>query len=181
MSANPFFDAITPVMDNLVREIITPEELAERESVVALARPLVNTARWVHMGREAGGLDCAGVIEYVFKKSGFVPADAGAGYYPEDFMMHVFDQRFLRTIEQFARKVPRTIPLPGDIALYYYGMTRVGPDGKLERLISHCALVEEWPIVIHALKRERRVVRQEGNLGELEARFAGIWSLNKWS
>ena len=61
-------------------------------------------------------------------------------------------------------------PRNGDVALF-----RVG------RLIAHCAIVDQWPRVIHAVCAGTQVCYDEADNGPLKRRFQGLWSLKEWT
>jgi hypothetical protein len=70
------------------------QQMANREEVVAEARKWLET-RWVHQGRDANGIDCAGLVILVGQALGF-PAEDLQGYRrsPDGvtFREHIFKQ-----------------------------------------------------------------------------------------
>ena len=157
-----------------------PEEVRERARVVDVARSWLLTP-YSHAGRSKGaGTDCAMIIVEVFEEAGLVPhltngfPEADIPFYPLDWFVHHDEERYLPIVERFASKLvdseQRPTPADGDIALYRFG-----------RCVSHGAIVDRWPRVIHAWRRSGKVEYGEGNRGELGARFAGIWRLRRWT
>jgi cell wall-associated NlpC family hydrolase len=166
--------SITPVFDEFIRSYLPAEEpsleeLEQRAAVLAAAQSLVGKARWIHMGREAGGVDCGGVMVFAFRTAGLIPSDFVTPHYSADFMKHRDEPRFVRFVETFSRRVWRT-PRPADVVLCQYA-----------RSLSHCAMVKEWPTVIHAIKSAGTVVEDDCGKGELRLRFRGVWSFQGWT
>jgi cell wall-associated NlpC family hydrolase len=161
-------------------------ERAARQAIVAEARSWIGTP-YLHQGRVKGaGVDCAMLLLEVYERVGLIPHLALAevvvdpagqiAKYPPDWMLHRDEERYLEIVERFARKLPRgesVAPLDGDIALYRWGRT-----------ISHGAIVDRWPRIIHAYSRSGWVEYGEGDRGEVggpgldgKPRLAGFWSL----
>lgn len=143
-------------------------EAEQRERVVAEARSWFGVP-WQHMGRSRGGVDCGGLLLVVFKALELMPQDFETGYYPPDFMMHTDEQRFVGFVERFCDKVERT-PRDADIVLF-----------KVGRVIAHCAIVDTWPRVIHAVRQGGKVEYDDADTGPLRAKFAGVWTLKGWA
>jgi cell wall-associated NlpC family hydrolase len=159
--------------------------------IVECARTMLGT-RWVHMGRERGGLDCGGLALRPFYELGLLEKSAlQTPYYPQQFMMNSEEQRFVGIVEQFCNRVQRPgfatwdpaeplMPIrptsqatarDGDLALY-----RVG------KVVAHCAIVDKWPRVIHAHARIRKVDYADSlRDGELASKFVGIWKFKEWT
>jgi cell wall-associated NlpC family hydrolase len=166
--------SLTPIFDEFLGRLLpaepaSAEELEQRRKVLTASQSLVGKARWVHMGREAGGVDCAGVLIYSLKKAWLIPQDYATPYYPPDYMKHRDDQKMLAWVEEVASEVRRA-PRPGDVVLCQVG-----------RSLSHCAIVKEWPMVIHAVRRHETVIEEDCSKGELRLRFRGVWSYRGWS
>jgi cell wall-associated NlpC family hydrolase len=147
----------------------------ERALVVAEALSWQRTP-YHHEGEIKGsGVDCAKILKLVFVNAGLIE-DFYVPSYPADWMMHKDEERYLQTIEHFARRqLPEgEMPLPGDIAVWRFGHT-----------FSHGAIVIDWPLVIHAYAWSGTVdlcnVTQEGRLMWLGAntprplRFYSLW------
>lgn len=154
-------------MDEIERE--------ERAAVVAEALSWQGTP-YHHMATLKGvGTDCGQFLICVYRNVGLIPAtDTGA--YRMDWHFHRDDERYLRFVEQFAAQVPGP-PQPADIVLYKFG-----------RVISHGAIVIEWPQIIHAYRGGRaggmvtlddglanaRLAKRQQSAGG-EAVFYSVW------
>ena len=158
-------------------------EVEARAAVIAEARSWIGTP-YLHQGRvKGGGIDCAMLLLEVFERVGLVPhltlietvSDPATqiAHYPPDWMLHRDEERYLQIVERFARRLPAgSAPDDGDIALYRWGRT-----------ISHGAIVDRWPRIIHAYSRSNQVEYGEGDRGEIggpqpdgHSRLAGFWS-----
>jgi len=150
---------------------MTAREECERQRLLAVAWSLKGT-KWVHMGRSEHGVDCAGFALLSFVNSALIPPDAlgVAGFYPQDFMFHNDDERFLRMVEKWMKRVDRKEGLPADITLH-----RVG------KVISHIAIVTDWPNVLHAWRDAERVEGDDVTMGRLKLTYQGIWTLKEWT
>lgn len=135
---------------------------AWRERVVAEARSWLGTP-WRHLAAAKGaGVDCAQLLRMVYTDAGLVePFDTG--YYPADWMMHRSEERLLEWIERYM--VPAPAALPGDVAAWHFG-----------RCFSHGAIVVEWPVVIHAFRKERGVVWGDASLGDLSRHAVRLYT-----
>lgn len=139
-------------------------EQAQRQVVVAQARTWLRTP-WHHAARVRGaGVDCGQLLAAVYEAAGVI-SHLETEPYNHDFMLHNTEEAFLGYVERYAHRVARPA-LPGDIALYRWGL-----------VISHAAIVIEWPMVLHAYVPARRVVLDDAGANTaLATRFAGIWS-----
>ena len=160
-------------------------EGAARQAIVAEARSWIGTP-YLHQGRVKGvGVDCAMLLLEVYERARQIPhleladvvADPGTqiAKYPPDWMLHRDEERYLEIVERFARRIEARQPQDGDIALYRWGRT-----------ISHGAIVDRWPRIIHAYSRTGRVEYGEGDRGEVggpgpdgKPRLVGFWSLRE--
>ena len=162
-------------------------EHTARQAIIAEARSWIGTP-YLHQGRVKGvGVDCAMLLLEVYERAGLIPhltlteviADPATqiAKYPPDWMLHRDEERYLEIVERFARRVPecglKSAPMNGDIALYRWGRT-----------ISHGAIIDRWPRIIHAYSRSGQVEYGEGDRGEVggpgpdgKPRLAGFWSL----
>ena len=143
----------------------TAEEDRERLKVVMEALSWVGTP-WHHQARVKGaGVDCGQILAAVFEEAGILP-HVEPGAYPNDFMLHRDEERFMGLVETYAHKL-EGLPLPGDIVLYRYG-----------RVVSHAGIVVAWPRIIHAYAPASAVVLDdaENNL-DLASRRVGFWSV----
>jgi cell wall-associated NlpC family hydrolase len=143
-------------------------EEQERAAVVDEATAWIGTP-WHHEARVKGhGVDCGQLLAAVFEACGLVPR-VEVEPYPQDWALHRGEERFLKTVESYARRVDRPA-LPGDIVLFRYG-----------RCISHAGIVAAWPSIVHAYLCTRSVtlddVLKNADLGR---RLVGVWTLNHW-
>jgi len=111
-------------------------EVEQRAAAVAEARTWLRTP-YHHMGRMKGaGADCATLLIEVYAAAGLIE-NFDPGYYPQDWMKHRDEERYLGWVEKYC--VPTEAPQPGDLVLY-----------KIGRCFSHGAIVIAWPTCIHA-------------------------------
>ena len=126
---------------------------AWRTAVVEEAKRWLRTP-WMHRSRIRGvGVDCAQLLIGVFSGAGVIEA-FDTGEYPVDWMLHRDEERFLWWLKQYM--APTVAALPGDVVLWRFG-----------RAFSHAAIVIDWPVVIHAFRKERGVVWGNATLGDL--------------
>lgn len=140
--------------------------ITQREAVVAEARTWLRTP-YHHQGRLKGvGVDCAMLLCDVYHAVGLIP-HLDPRPYPPDWHLHRSTERYLGWVEQYAGSVEA--PQPGDIALWRFG-----------RCFAHGAIVEAWPLVIHAVMRERICTRTDAlinpYLSRREVRFYSLWT-----
>lgn len=150
-------------------------EAEERAAVVAEAQTWLRTPYHHHAAKRGGGVDCAYLLLEVYVDAGLIER-FDPGHYPDDWMMHRDEERYLETIERFARRrlADDEIPGPGDVATWQFG-----------RCFSHGAIVTAWPHVIHAYAKsgwvEESDVTQDGWLMTLKSgrprplRFYSLW------
>lgn len=135
-----------------------------RAAVVAEALTWLGTPYHPHARIKGAGVDCAMLLGEVYHACGLLPDNWAPGYYAPDWHLHRSEELYLQGIERYARKIHGD-PLPGDVALFKFGMTT-----------SHGAIVIQWPRVIHAY-RGRGVVFNDATDGELVRRYQGAWTL----
>ncbi len=114
-------------------------EIKQRDRIVEIARQWVGTP-YHHMAMvkgSRGGCDCATLLCAVYAEAGLVE-QIKLDYYPSDWALHRNEERYLRTIMKYGRRVDT--PRRGDIALYKFG-----------RVVSHSAIVVDFPAVIHCV------------------------------
>lgn len=125
-----------------------------RASIVLEALSWVRTP-YHHQHRIKGvGVDCAQLLIGVYSTIGAVP-DFDPGYYPIDWHLHRELEVFRMWVEEFAYAIDEAAALPGDIVLYRYG-----------RCFSHGAIIIEWPLIVHAVRKLGQVTTDEGDNGE---------------
>jgi NlpC/P60 family putative phage cell wall peptidase len=112
-----------------------------RERIVAEARSWLGT-KYHHMARVKGaGVDCLQILIGIYSAVGLVPGDIDPGYYPNDWMLHRSEERYLEGVSQYAHELPEgSEAKPGDFVVYLFG-----------RCFSHSAIVLEPGLFVHAL------------------------------
>jgi cell wall-associated NlpC family hydrolase len=150
-------------------------EEKQRAAVVACAQGWLRTPYHHHANVKGAGVDCAFLLLEVYVEAGLIER-FDPGHYPADWMMHRDEERYLATIERFARRQlgDDETPGPGDVVAWRFG-----------RCFSHGAIVTRWPYVIHAYARsgvvEELNVEQDEGLMRLKSgeprprRFYSLW------
>ncbi len=112
-----------------------------RSRITAEARSWMGTP-YHHMARVKGaGVDCLQILIAVYAAVGLVPGDIDPGYYPNDWMLHRSEERYLEGVSQYAHELPDASQAkPGDFIVYHFG-----------RCFSHSAIVLEPGLYVHAL------------------------------
>lgn len=106
------------------------------------------------------GVDCAMLLIRVYHACGLIP-DIDPRPYAPDWHLHRSEEVYLNSILKYADPVQE--PLPGDIAAFKFG-----------RCVSHCGIVVEWPVIIHAFRDERKVVYTDvSRSSRLQEHFIG--------
>jgi cell wall-associated NlpC family hydrolase len=120
-----------------------------RIEAVAAARRWIGTP-YILKGRVRGaGCDCATLLaEYLIEIGAATSADLeDLGFYSDDWFCNTRNERYLRSVIRFGRKVAETVcrpgvgALPGDLVLFRV----VG-----SRVFNHGAIITSWPRGIHA-------------------------------
>lgn len=142
--------------------MISVEDI-QREDVVREALSWIGTP-FHHQARVKGaGVDCGQLPLAVFEACGLIPSYLPA-HYPRDFHMHGDEEMYLGHLERFAAQVQD--PRPGDLAMFRFG-----------RVVSHGAVVVQWPVIVHAYVEARAVVMDDAVANQaLARRFVGWWS-----
>ena len=135
----------------------------QRSAVVAEALTWLRTPYHPCARVKGHGVDCAQILIEVYAAAGLIER-FDTGHYPQDWMLHRDEERYLGFISQHAHQVP--VPQPGDIALYRFG-----------RCVSHGAIVIDWPVIVHAYAPEGNVCLGDGMAGRLGPRLAGFFSI----
>lgn len=113
------------------------------------------------------GVDCARILIAVYEAAGVLPVgEVRPPHYPEDYHLHR-DPQYLEWVARYCDPVTGD-PLPGDVAVFYFGCG-----------VAHGGIVMEWPIIIHAYK-DMGVIRSNINESILlyndgSSRLAGIY------
>jgi len=136
-------------------------EQEERATVIAEAKTWLGTPYHLNAKVKGAGVDCGTLLIAVFSGAGLIPeVDLGTNF--SDFHLHRSDEIYLGWILKFCRPVP--VAQPGDIILYKFG-----------RIISHGALVVDYPTIIHA--PAQGVMWGDATDEPMIKRQAGIFSL----
>ena len=135
---------------------------AWRTTVVEVAKSWIGTP-WHHAARIKGaGVDCAQLLIGVYVEAGLVESFETEAY-PMDWMLHREEEKFLSYVDQHMN--PVALPSAGDTAVWVYG-----------RCFSHAAIVVDWPVLIHAYRKERGVVWGDATKGELAGRTVRFYT-----
>ena len=141
---------------------VDPAEAAQRLAVCREALSWQGT-RFHHAGRaKGGGVDCGMLVAETYERTGVTP-HLEFEPYVWDWGFHSPRERFLEQLQIWARPVEQ--PLPGDVALFHYGMAA-----------SHIAIVLVWPRLIHAFVRQGVVLEDASTNIDLGERLVGFWS-----
>jgi cell wall-associated NlpC family hydrolase len=139
---------------------MTEQEISERAAICAEARDWIGTP-YHHCARvkgPQGGVDCAQIIWAVFHNVGltpFMPLEP----YARDWFLHRSAEQYMGIVMDRAR--PTDTPQAGDVVLY-----------KIGRCFAHGGIIVDpgWPTIVHAYARARRVLVDNGGIGEFAAR-----------
>lgn len=139
---------------------MTEQEQSERAAVVEEAKTWLNTPYILNAEIKGAGVDCGRFLVACFTGTGLVEA-IDYGTIMADFNLHRNDEIYLRWVSRYCRPVQEA--QPGDIILYRKG-----------RIISHGALVIDYPRIIHA--EPSGVIWGDATDAPLATRQAGIFS-----
>jgi cell wall-associated NlpC family hydrolase len=112
-------------------------EVEERQRVVREAQSWLGTPYHDNGDVKGAGVDCGMLLVRVYVDTGLVPAFDPRPY-PAQWSLHQKAERYLEIVRTYAHEIPGP-PLPGDIAMFKFGLT-----------YSHGAIVVAWPRLIHA-------------------------------
>jgi cell wall-associated NlpC family hydrolase len=124
---------------------MTMEEAAGRAAILAEARSWLGTPYHSCARVKGVGVDCGMLIAEVYERAGIIPRMDIAPY-AADHHMHRPDEQYIAYILKHGREIETGSLKPGDLALWRFG-----------RSYSHGAIVVDWPVVIHATRKEGRV------------------------
>lgn len=131
-------------------------EQEQRAMVVAEARSWVGTPYHGCAAVKGHGVDCARILIEVWANCGLIER-YDPGPYPIDWHLHRDEERYLGFIEQHASRIDQ-----GECRLRYQPLLQVDPGDlllwRIGRVFSHSAIVTEWPLVVHAVARDRFVM-----------------------
>ena len=137
----------------------------ERDAVLAEAREWLRTPYHHKAAIKGAGVDCAMILIEVYAAVGLI-SHIDVGDYPQDWMMHRSEERYLGWVEKYAHTVES--PKPGDIAVFKFG-----------RCFSHAAIVVDYPHIIHAYRPAGMVVLDDmsinADLAERKIKFYSLW------
>ena len=158
------------------------DELSARWRVVEEARSWLGTPYHSGQGCKGAGVDCAWILVRVYTAVGLVRDIPMPSYKGALARLHAGEQFYRTMIERFARPVTSgREPLPGDIVLFRVPLV----SRRAARVISratHGAIVDTWPVVIHAYSPARAVVatsvRADPLLGQ---NIEQLYTLPEWS
>jgi cell wall-associated NlpC family hydrolase len=142
-----------------IREVIIKESLEWQRT------------KFHHQGAIKGvGVDCAQFLIKVFHSCSLIP-DLKITDYPMQYGLHGTEEKYLGWVRKYAVEIPVAEAQPGDIALFRFG-----------RVISHGAIIIEWPIVIHAYNPTGVILDDATKfpLGDKD-RLKGVFSLCQFS
>lgn len=121
-----------------------------------------------HAARVKGvGVDCAQLLIGVFCDELQLVPTPEVEDYPPDWMMHRSEERFLSTLQTCAREIEQ--PEPGDVAIWMWG-----------RCFAHAAIVQSWPVVVHADSRCGKVTLADASQGKFVERNRPVKFFRMW-
>jgi NlpC/P60 family putative phage cell wall peptidase len=143
-------------------------ETEQREQVVSEARSWIGTPYHHRAGLKGVGCDCAYFLIRVYHACGLAP-EIDPGFYKRGLAaLRAGEQFYVDTVRRFACSVDRD-PLPGDVVLF-----------RFVRL-THGAIVERWPEIIHASQPDGAVVRANAFGPYLRKRMESVWTMPEWA
>ena len=147
----------------------TPHEQEQRKAVVDEARSWLGTPYHHRAGLKGAGCDCAYLLIRVYHACGLAP-DVDPGFYKRGLAaLRKGEQFYVDTVRRLAVPVVRESPLPGDLVLF-----------RFVRL-THGAIVEHWPMIIHASQPDGAVVRTSAEGPYLRKRLESVWTMPGWA
>lgn len=138
-------------------------EQGQRQAVIEEAKTWLGTPYLLNAEVKGAGVDCGRFLVACFTGAGLVDA-IDYGTILGDFNLHRNDEIYLKWILKYC--APVETAEAGDIILYRYG-----------RIISHGALVVDYPSLIHA--PQSGVIWGDATEDNLKTRQAGIFSFWK--
>ena len=151
---------------------------AQRTLVVAEAQSWLGTPYVPNQGCKGAGVDCAWILLRVYAACGLIHVTDPVPYKSALARLRAGEQFYRAMIERFA--VPaRAAAQPGDIVLFRVPVT--AGDRVVISRVTHGAIVEAWPTVIHAYSPAGKVVRSNIEQdGPLAAMLDSLWTLPGW-
>lgn len=136
---------------------MSPQEAAERRSVVEAARSWIATPYHHNAAVKGAGVDCGRILIESLAEAGLIES-FDPGYYAGDWHLHRDEERYLATVETHCPRVsddmasirdrgPEFVPGAGDFLMWRIGRT-----------FSHAAIVTDWPRMVHSCASARMVL-----------------------
>ena len=136
---------------------------ATRQDVVDEAVEWLHTP-YHHAGRiKSVGVDCGMFLLEVFNRVGLIPRIVPEAY-PRDFHLHRNREWYAGIVAEHMD--PTDDPQPGDVVLFRFG-----------RIISHGAIVIEWPRIIHSYVGQGVILDDAKANKALASRITGTWTM----
>ncbi len=140
-------------------------ESEQRAAVVAEAETWIDTPFVWEACLKGCGVDCGYLALAVHAAVGTCKMERFP-HYSSQWQTNGIDEIYLREIQKRAREVDS--PLPGDIAVF-----------QIFKVFGHGAIVTDWPMVIHAGWKGRKVERSDASKRPLSGRAVKFFS--PWS
>lgn len=145
-------------------------EAQQRAAIVAEALTWEGTPYLSGAQVKGAGVDCAMLPNAVYSAVGLAPRQDIQ--YPQDWMMHRDEEKFLSFITPYARQIEPADALPGDLIIWRFGRT-----------FSHSAIILDLPEVLHAAIRGGAVIRadvtRDVDLLDRECRYYSVFGKRK--
>lgn len=152
---------------------------AQRAQVVAEARSWLGTPYVSGQGCKGAGVDCAWILLRVYTACGMISVRDPIPYKAGLARLRSGEHFYRSMIERFAVPARRAAE-PGDIVLFRVPVT--AGDRVLVSRVTHGAIVEAWPRVIHAYSPAGAVVCSNLETdGPLAAMLDSLWTLPAWA
>jgi len=156
---------------------MTVLQMEQRAQVAIEAASWIDTPYVASQGCKGAGVDCAMILLRVYAACCLISQPEPQPYKGALARLRAGEQMYREVIGRFAREVIRAA-LPGDIVLFRVPMTT---GRRVVARVTHGAIVEAWPWVIHAYQPAGRVVRtnldQDRTLADITD---SLWSLHCW-
>ena len=138
-------------------------ENEQRDLVVKEALSWIGTP-YHHQAMIKGvGVDCALILIGIFENCGLIPKNSiEIPEYNVQWHLHRGEERYIKTISKYLK--PTQDPKKGDVALFKFG-----------RLVSHSAIIVDYPMVLHAAA-EVGVTIDDMTNGGLQSRFHSFYT-----
>lgn len=143
-------------------------EAEGRQNFCRIARTYIGTPYHDRAMVKGHGADCVTFPIMAGVEAGLIAPFTPKAYSPQWFLHHS-EELWIEGLLRFAKEVIE--PQPGDIALF-----------KVGRCFAHGAIVQAWPLIIHASKPDGIVSEADASKGELgdrkkhPVRFFSLWA-----